>query len=626
MKQTLLFILCITTTISSLMAQNLIPLNTENWKLEKGEFIDFDNRKCLIGKATLKKTNFKNGTIEFDIWLADKRSYPGIHFRKQNNNYEFFYFRPHRFFLYDDALQYAPTFKGDVCWQLYSGEGYTSKLNMAYNKWVHVKLVVVNDKAQVYVDDMTVPSMTVHKLITENKDGALSIVSGNRNSYISNFIIKETGRINSQYLNKNSDKEKSITQTFQLSKKFPKDEFKSNAYPKFNSLNSANWETVDLDDTGLLNISKYRKATKKENCIYVKSIIKSDKDKVLKLAFGYSDAAKIYFNKQLIYSGNYAFRSRVKSFAGFIGLNDTLYLNLKKGLNELFIKSSETFGGWGLKFKGVEEIKTLNTTKSTIPLSWNLKVSNLSPESVLYSKEEAALYVTNFNNFAKNQQHRGFISKLSATGEMLDSLWITGLKSPTGICNYKDKMFVVDRDELVEISIKKRKIVSRYTYPEHINFANDVVADHKGRIYITNSDKNNGVPDILILKKDKIIPWIRSNELVDVNGICFHDDKLIVGNGGDSSLKQVVMGTKNVSNIVSFGSGIVDGIKIDSNGNYLVSIWEGSLYKVNKNGEVKLLINGVGKFNIADFEYNQELQTLYIPTFLDNSVRAYSYK
>src|SRR5690606_3046334 len=471
-----------------------------------------------------------------------------------------------------DAIQYAPAFNGEVCWQLYFGEGYTSSFNTYAGKWVHLKLEVKGPTSQLFIDDMQKPVLITERLETGNTHGSIQITSGHPTMYLSNFKVEHANEPEI-HIGQNLTMDSShYINEWQISKNLPERNFNDENYPRFYDIFNAGWETADSDGRALLNISKYRQIVKDSNCVYAKAIISSEKGKRIKLAFGYSDAVKIYLNKKLIYSGNYAYQSRGNSFTGVIGLNDTLYLDLKKGLNELFIKSSETFGGWGLRFEADQPLQALKIDHPSVTTIGQSKVSNLSPESILHDPKENVIYVTHFDNqFTKHNERKGFISKLSGSGRMLDSLWITGLKAPTGICRRGDKMYVVDREELVEISIKKQKVTAKYKYPENIVFANDVITDPEGNVYITNSDGADKVTDILILEKGKILPWINTIQLQNLNGISYHDGKLLVGNGEDSTLKSVDVVTREVSTITSLGTGIVDGIQVDGNNNYLVS-------------------------------------------------------
>jgi len=62
---------------------------------------------------------------------------------------------------------------------------------------------------------------------------------------------------------------------------------------------------------------------------------------------------------------------------------------------------------------------------------------------------------------------------------------------------------------------------------------------------------------------------------------------------------------------------------VDRQGNYLVSHWEGQVYRISPDGEVVELLDALPLgWNTADFEYLPEENLLLIPTFMDNRVRA----
>ena len=67
-----------------------------------------------------------------------------------------------------------------------------------------------------------------------------------------------------------------------------------------------------------------------------------------------------------------------------------------------------------------------------------------------------------------------------------------------------------------------------------------------------------------------------------------------------------------------------NGIKVDRDGNYLVSQWEGRLYRIAPSGSVEKLIDtSTPGLNIADFEYVPDRDLVIIPTFLDDRIIAY---
>ncbi|HEY0610571.1 MAG TPA: hypothetical protein VGD35_12970, partial [Chitinophaga sp.] len=100
-----------------------------------------------------------------------------------------------------------------------------------------------------------------------------------------------------------------------------------------------------------IDLSVLSGAAPKKNTVFARVTIQADIPGVKKLSFGFSDRARVYLNGQLLYAGTDNFLSRDYRFLGTIGYFDALYLNLKKGPNELWIAVSENFGGWGIKAK-----------------------------------------------------------------------------------------------------------------------------------------------------------------------------------------------------------------------------------------------------------------------------------
>ena len=103
-----------------------------------------------------------------------------------------------------------------------------------------------------------------------------------------------------------------------------------------------------------------------------------------------------------------------------------------------------------------------------------------------------------------------------------------------------------------------------------------------------------------------------------------YGDRLFFGNSGDQSLKLVNLSDKSIKIIAKFETGFIDGFRIDENGNYLVSLWKGKLYRVTQQGDkTKILDTTTPGFFSADFEYIKEKNLLIVPTFFNNSITAY---
>jgi hypothetical protein len=82
--------------------------------------------------------------------------------------------------------------------------------------------------------------------------------------------------------------------------------------------------------------------------VYARTRIESARDQVKKLLIGYSDDVSVFLNGKILYRGRSAQNFRDPGFLGIVNPeNDTIYLPLNEGGNELVLALSELGGGWG---------------------------------------------------------------------------------------------------------------------------------------------------------------------------------------------------------------------------------------------------------------------------------------
>ena len=165
----------------------IIPFVEENWVFIGGtEVVEHQGEKAIqlgvkqegapfgFGAAMLKRAPFTNGTIEYDVFFGETRTFAGLSFRAQDaENFENFYMRAHQSGN-PDANQYMPNYNGIQSWQLYYGEQYSAPTSYSFNEWMHIKLVVSGELADVYIDDMSNPAMTV-ELKRDEKTGGIGL-------------------------------------------------------------------------------------------------------------------------------------------------------------------------------------------------------------------------------------------------------------------------------------------------------------------------------------------------------------------------------------------------------------------------------------------------------------------
>lgn len=260
-------------------------------------------------------------------------------------------------------------------------------------------------------------------------------------------------------------------------------------------------------------------------------------------------------------------------------------------------------------------------SKAALIKVWETKKAFLVPESVLYNDGDNTLYISNIDGTPTDKDGKGFISKLSLDGKIIKLKWAEGLNAPKGSAIYKNSFYVSDIDRLVEIDMKTGKI--KKTYPaKGALFLNDVAVDAEGRVYVTDMDEKNSA--IYRLSGAKLDVWLKGPEIRSPNGLHMDQKKLMIGNSGDARIKAVRLSDKTVTIFADVREAMIDGLRPDGKGNYIISDWNGRTVLVLATGESKLLLDTTAsKINSADIEYIPEKQLLLIPTFFDNRVVAY---
>jgi hypothetical protein len=591
-----------------------IDFESDRWILRGSTVVTHLDQKSLQGSAFLKGIEFQNGVIEVDMAFEGSRAFGGIVFRmKMSGDYEQFYIRPHKS-RFPDALQYTPVTKGLSSWQLYSGEGFTAVAEIPYNQWIHVKLEVSGTQARVYLDNAEKPALVVHDLKHGLTKGSLGLIGPNTGLiHFANFRFREDDNLVFDTPPEATPPSGMITD-WEISQSFKIAQINREIAPDKQDLPEIKWKNIESDSMGLVDIARYiAKVGQSPDCILARTTIPSEKYELKKLTFGYSDEVSIFLNGEILFRGNSEFRKRDPLFQGIMGLNDSVFLPLKEGSNELLLILTETFGGWGFMCQLSSPLKNIIQAHEGLIRIWESPVKLQMPESVCYDKKNDVLYISNFG--------AGYISKVSLTGEVIAQKWVTGLSRPTGLSLFGNKLYAADRQGLVEIDIETAKITQKYPIKD-VGFANDVAVHPSGDIYISDSQKNV----IYRFKSGEMEAWLESDQILDPNGLYADEERLIVGTSRDGCFKSVSYADKSIQTILRLGAGaIMDGVKPDGEGRFLMGDWTGRLYRVAESGEkIELLNTQEAAINIADFEYIPGKKLLVIPTLAGNEVIAYS--
>ena len=339
-------------SISSICVAETIPFSDDAWEFSGKEIRveTVGGQEALFvknGRAMLKDVVFQNGTLEFDILNDGSRGFSGVYWHMSDpGNGENFYVRPHQTGN-EDANQYQPIFNGIGAWQMYFGPSYSTPITYKVNEWIHIKIVVSGNRADVYIDSDE-PVLHIGELKHQNVMGAIGIGSGFAPSYFANFAYKKEDKpdlVGSSAEMKLSPQ--GLITSWQISEAFAETELTGNTLPDL-PVAKGQWNKLDVEDWGFANLSRIQAKTDSSNTVLAKIMLNAEKAIIKSIKFGYSDRVKVYLNGRPLYTGNNGYMTRDYRYLGTIGLFDELSLNLRKGENELIFAVSESFGGWGL--------------------------------------------------------------------------------------------------------------------------------------------------------------------------------------------------------------------------------------------------------------------------------------
>jgi hypothetical protein len=367
-------VLLLESAIYSQTPQKLsVPADSPRWELQgQAKVAEYHGRKCLFlngGAAVLKDFEMRDGVIDFDMATPDaatsnRRGFAGLLFRldKDGANGEELYLRQHKSGL-PDALQYTPVLNTGRNWQIYNGPGFTGAVDIPKDVWFHMRLEVVGAQAKLYIKDMDSPALVMNDLKSGVEKGQVALYVLTGATYFSNFEVQTTP--DAAWERHLPPMLPGTLTKWSLSPSYDALERKLERPLTSGESNAIRWQDVEAEPPGFVAINRYRESPHPTvtfandfskrldpqpgmKVVYARTRIDSDRDQVKKLYIGYSDDVSVFLNGKILFRGRSAQNFRDPGFLGIVNPeNDTIYLSLKKGSNELMLAVSELGGGWG---------------------------------------------------------------------------------------------------------------------------------------------------------------------------------------------------------------------------------------------------------------------------------------
>lgn len=332
-----------------------VPFSSDRWSIgaQEHRIEDFEGRETLFlknGVALLEDVSFLNGILEFELMVGPDRGFSGARWRMQDaGNYEDFYIRPHQSGK-PDANQYQPVFNGVAAWQIYFGPEYSVAIDYPFDEWIPVRIEVLGDKAQVFMDGGNEPSLVIDDLLHETVAGAVGISSGWAGARFANFRVTQTDNISiaAQPEFESKPPAKGLIEEWQVSDAVPESILVGVTQLDTGLLDGLKWHSLAIESNGIANLARLQTSRTGKNTAFIRLRLQADAPTVQALEFGFSDRVRVFVNGTLTFSASDMWQSRDYRFLGTVGLHDTVHCSLKRGRNEVILAISDSFGGWAV--------------------------------------------------------------------------------------------------------------------------------------------------------------------------------------------------------------------------------------------------------------------------------------
>ena len=240
------------------------------------------------------------------------------------------------------------------------------------------------------------------------------------------------------------------------------------------------------------------------------------------------------------------------------------------------------------------------------------KITGLKmPESVLQAKD-GSIYVSEIGEFGKDGD--GQISKIDKKGNV--TVFATGMDDPKGLAMIGDKLYVADKNRVIEIKQDGTWQVygAQMAFPSTPVFLNDLVADKMGNLYVSDSGTLKDGGQIYKIAKDGTITIVVDSKNPDIlapNGLLFEGRNNLLEIDFESGILYRVNISTGATSKVAEGFGGGDGLVRTKSGKIFISDWKsGKVYEAVA-GKARLIKEGYKAS--ADIALMQDGKTLMVP-------------
>ena len=339
-----------------------IPLDPDRWRASQAarpEVVEREGRRCLrfpegFETPTLDGIELGDGVIEADLLVPAERTFHGVVWHAAGDDYESFFVRPHQAGN-PDAIQYTPVTNGVSAWQLYHGPGYWSPIRFPVEAWFTIRIELAGQRADVYVDNPAAATLVIRSQKLDRRSGGVGVLLSGPGLHVARFAIgRERPTLRGTPLPETPAHAGTIG-AWEVSDAFPEAALAGAVRLPEALLRARTWTPLTSESTGLANLGRVNGVVADRDTVLARASIHVERAGTRRLEFGFSDRAVAFLNGRALFAGDETYRNRDYRFLGSIGWWHALYLPLEAGDNDLVIAVSESFGGWGVQARLLED-------------------------------------------------------------------------------------------------------------------------------------------------------------------------------------------------------------------------------------------------------------------------------
>jgi hypothetical protein len=322
----------------------------------EAEVVDGSHGRTLrfrTGSATLLDTAFRDGSVSFTLKAPGARSFVGLRFRTgADGAYENVYLRPHKDRA-PDALQYTPSFSGaDTNWQIFHGPTGTAPARTQDEmEGIPVEIAFDGRDLAIFIGEDEEPALRVPRMALDPRSGGLAFSSSVMQPTESELpVVMEDIQLHTQPTRPIPTAEpvtapEGAVLAWGVGAPYRTDRL-AETVPALDGL-----QARATEPDGILLIDRHVGRTEGDGVPAVVTAIAIHADEAGRapMELGFSDLVTVFLNGEPIYQGDLRYSYTEPMRQGFfLPEQNTLFLPLEAGRNELVAVVLESFGGWAL--------------------------------------------------------------------------------------------------------------------------------------------------------------------------------------------------------------------------------------------------------------------------------------